>query len=323
MAFDWTRRALLGLVAGALATLVACGSGTIESKLTPNRLVIFGDSSADVGQAGGARYTVNDTNLASTTANVTPLVIAADYNLPLTASAAGGTGFAIGNARIVAKPDAAGSAATPTVQEQITAFVASRSFTANDVVVVSAGYADIIAQTASFRAGAQTSDQLVANVRQAARDLAAQVIRLVNSGAEHVAVIGVYDLGKSPWAAAIGQQALLSEASSRFNQELLVSLVDQGRNVLYIDSALLVNLMAASPAAYGLTDVTNPVCNSVDPGAGIGIGTGQVNSAKCTTATLVSGGSATTFLFADPVYLSVQGQVQLGNYAFTRIRERW
>lgn len=322
MAFEWTRRALLGLASAAMVLVAACGSGSIESKLTPSRILVFGDASADVGQAGG-RYTVNDAPGAASSLNTWPLVVASDFGVPLSAQVAGGTGYATGNARVLAKPDAAGDAATRTVKEQIDAFLAGNTVGGNDLVLMSAGFGDIIAEMAKVTAGTQTGDQMVANVRQAARDFASQVIRVVGAGGAHVGVLGVYDLGKTPWANAIGQQALLSQASSKFNEELLVSLVNQGRNVLYIDAALLTNLMIANPTGYSLANAVDPVCTSVDPGPGIGTGSSQLNSKLCNTTTLVAGASAGAYLYADRVYMAPQGHIQLGNYAYTRIRERW
>ena len=100
--------------------MAACGSGTIESQLQPSRVVAFGDGMADLGQAG-ARYTVNDG-----TVNIWTQDMASRFGVSLAAAAAGGTSFATGNARIIAKPDAAGNSATPTVAEQIDGFLAER-----------------------------------------------------------------------------------------------------------------------------------------------------------------------------------------------------
>src|SRR4030095_3311048 len=162
----------------------------------------------------------------------------------------GGSSFATANARIIAKPDAAGSAATPTVVEQINGFLAAGSIGGNDLMVVSAGTSDIVAEMARVTAGAQTGEQMIANVSQAGRDLAAQVRRLVQAGGTHVVVSGPFNLGRSPWAVAIGQASLLEQASTKFNEALLVALVDQGANVLYVDAALFFNLMQANPSGY-------------------------------------------------------------------------
>jgi phospholipase/lecithinase/hemolysin len=311
------RRALLALAPALALLLAACGSGTIESQLHPTRLVVFGDAMSDVGQTG-RRYTVNDGSINNWTQEV-----ATTYGLTLTAAAAGGTSFAVGNARINTHPDAAGNNATPTIKEQIDNFLAAGGvFSANDLIIVSGGTSDLIAEMAKVTSGAQTADQMIANVKQAGRDLAAQVRRVVAAGGTHVITMGPYQLGKSPWAVQIGQVDFLTSATIAFNDALLVSMVDLGANVLYVDAALLFNLMTASPSGFGITNAADPVCNSVDPGPGIGTGAGQVNSALCTTAT-VGGNDFNQFLFADRVYPTPLGHRQLGDFAFARIHDRF
>ena len=317
MSCHWMRRALLALASASALLVAACGSGTIESQLQPSRIVAFGDGFSDLGQ-GGSRYTVNDGSV-----NVWMLQLAASFGLALTPVSAGGSSYATGNARINTKPDAAGSSATLTVKEQVDRFLAGDAIGANDLLIINGGIGDIVAEVAKANSGAQSGDQMMVNVKQAGRDLGGQVRRLVQAGAAHVVVVGPYDLGKSPWAIAISQQALLSDASGRFNDQLLLSIVDLGANVLYVDAALLFNLMVASPPSYELTNATDLVCTSVDPGPGIGTGAGQVNSALCTTSTLVAGADYNTYLFADRIYPTPKGHRKFGDYAYERIRSRW
>jgi len=316
MAFQWMRRALLGLAPAALLLLGACGSGTIESQFRPTRAVLFGDAFSDAGQ-NGAKYTVNDGSLNWAQ------IVAVDYGLALNPSASGGLAFATGSARVVATPDAAGDATTPSIQQQIDTFLASQSLNDNDLVMVAGGISDIIVEMQAVRAGTESTDQMLNNLRQAGRDMAAQAKRLVAAGATHVVVVGAYDLGKSPWAASIAQQGLLSSASTAFNDALLVALVDQGSNMLYVDAALLFNQMYNSPASYSLTNVVNISCTSVDAGPGIGIGVNEVNSRLCTSSTIADGVTYGTFLFADAVYPTPAGQGRFGDYAFSRVHSRW
>lgn len=319
MATQWLRRAWLLAACASALLLAACGGGSIESQLAPTRVIAFGDAMGDVGQ-NGSRYTVNDR-----TVNVWTEYVATAFGRTLSASSRGGLGYATGNARVAAKPDAGGSTATPTVTEQIDTFLAAGAPQANDLVLVSAGTSDVIVQAQAVISGAQTSEQMLANLGQAGRDLGAQVRRLVNAGATHVVVVGPYNMGRSAWASQLGQATLLESASSRFNQQLLVSLVDQGAKVLYIDAALFFNLVTASPSSgpYNFDDATTPVCTSVDPGAGIGTGAGQVNSNLCTSATLRAGADYAKYVFADRVYPTPRGQQLFGDFAYSRIRERW
>jgi phospholipase/lecithinase/hemolysin len=317
MSCNWMRRALLVLMSATALLVAACGSGTIESQLSPSRLVVFGDAIADLGQRG-SRYTVNDGSN-----NIWTQQVAASFGLSLTTAAAGGTSYATGNARVVAKPDAAGNGTTPTVKEQIDTFLAAGAIGGNDLVVISAGTADVIAEMGRVTSGAQTSAQMLANVQQAGRDLAGQVRRLVQAGGTHVVVVGPYHLGITPWARGIGQEGSLTEASRSFNDELLIAIVDLGASVLYVDAPLFYNLMGSGSSSYSIDNVIDPVCTSVDPGPGIGTGAGQLNSALCTPATIAPGADYGRFMFADRVYPTPQAHVKFADYAYSRIRDRW
>ena len=317
MSRNWLRRGVLLAACAASLLLAACGSSTTESQLVPTRVVTFGDAFADLGQAG-TRYTVNDGTLNNWTEQV-----AFSFALPLAPSSKGGKSYATGHARVVAKPDDIGNSATPTVKEQIDSFLATDTVGGNDLFILNAGTSDLIAEGARVATGSQTADQLVLNARQAGRDLAAQVRRLVDAGARFVVVVGPYNLGRSPWAIGAGLTAALESASGRFNDNMLVALVDLGDRVLYVDAALQYNLMIAVPAAYEMTDSVTPVCTSVDAGPGIGIGAGQVNSSLCTRSTVIAGAVYNNYLFADKVYPTPRGQTKFADYAFQRIRARW
>ena len=315
MAMQWMRPAWVLAAASALL-LSACGGGnTVSGQLSPSRVIAFGDAMADVGQ-DGARYTVNDGSV-----NNWAQYVASEYGQGLVPSAQGGLDYAWGNARVLATPDAAGNPATPTVKQQIDQFLASNTLGSNDLVIVSAGTSDVITQVQAVLSGSQTSDQALANLDQAGSDLADQIKRLVAAGAQHVVVAGPYDLGRSPWAIQLGSDALLHPASSQFNNRLLVSLVNYGTTVLYVDAALYFNQQTSTGSS--VSDYTDLVCTSVDPGPGIGTGNGQVNSHFCSIATIAPGADYTTFLFADRVYPTPRGHQLFGDYAFGRIRDRW
>jgi phospholipase/lecithinase/hemolysin len=116
---------------------------------------------------------------------------------------------------------------------------------------------------------------------------------------------------------------LLTAASGKFNEQLLVNTVNLGANVLYADAAYYYNLITASPPSYALSDATTLACTSVEPANGIGIGNGQVDSSLCTTTTIGTGLDYTKLTFADQVYFTPAAQVLFGNYAYTRLRARW
>ena len=314
MAANWMRRTALVAACASAALLAACGSSSIESALKPEQLITFGDGYSFVREQ---RYTVNNG-----TVNNWTLQLLDHYQK--SGSATGGlVSFAEGNTRIAQHPDAAGNATTPTITEQVDRFLAMGTPKPNDLLLLNGGISDLIVGMAAVRAGTQTPDQFVANARQNGQALAAQVRRLVAAGASHIAVTGTYDLGKTPWAKSIGQEALLSQASSRFNESLLVAINDLSQHVLYVDAAYYVNLYESTPSSFSFNNATTPVCTSVDAGNGIGIGQGQVNSALCTSATLLPDADADRYVFADAVYLTPSAHRQLGTYAYDKLRARW
>ena len=325
----------MALVLGGL--LAACGgTTTIESALKPGRVIVFGDGLSDLGQVGGRRYSVND----GTNFNWTER-LASQYALSVTSVVSGGLSYATGNARVAQKPDAAGDAATLTIKEQIDRFLANDRFRDSDVVLMSAGVADVLA---NYRNLGATAAGTAASV-QAARDYADQIRRVVNAGGKYVVITGAYDLGLTPWGQGSGNVAYLSEVVRLYDERLVVDIVGLGNNVLYLDGRSYFGGMFTSPGSFGLANSTVPACTSVDAGAGIGIGSGQVNSALCNTSTLiittstavvtttVAPGTATAtitatvaynaLVFADGVYLTPGAQAVFGNYAFGRLVNRW
>ena len=132
---------------------------------------------------------------------------------------------------------------------------------------------------------------------------------------------GVYNLGRSPWAVQLGSDGMLQTLSTSFNNGLLVTLVNDGANVLYVDFALYFNQQTSSGSNVG--NYTTAACTSGDPGPGIGTGTGQVNSKLCTPATVLPGINYGDYLFADRIYPTPRGHTLFGDYARGRIENRW
>lgn len=318
------RRLVLGAAVAASALLASCGGGDIVDPFQPTRIVSFGDALSDVGQTGN-KYTVND----GTANNVWIEQTAARYGLTLTPASAGGTGYAQGNARVKAKPDATGGTSTRTVAEQIDAFLgAGGGIRVKDLYIVNGGISDLIAETVNTT---QTPAQRLANVQLAARDLGAQVRRLANAGASHVVVVGAFNLRITPWAAGIGQGAEGSELfqlSSAFNDALLLSIEDLGstKRVDFVDTANFFNLRFNRASAFSFDNTTTPACASTASGAdGIGISaSAHVSSRRCTPSTLAA--NVTDYnrvLFADPVYPTPALHRLFGDFVFETLRERF
>ncbi|MBF5007791.1 SGNH/GDSL hydrolase family protein [Diaphorobacter caeni] len=317
MAANWMRRTFVAAACASAALLTACGSSSVDSAISPDRFVIFGDGLADQGQLGTS-FTVNDGAINNWAAQ-----FASRYDVTTTPSSKGGTNYAYGNARISATPDAAGNASTPTVVQQIDTFLAGNKIGDNDMVVVSAGVSDVIVNITAFMNGSITEDQLLANATQAGADLAAQVKRLNAAGAKHIVVTGTFDLSRTPWAKIIDQEQRLSKVMLALNNKLKIDINELGgKQVLYIDAAYQVNLFQGSPGSYGFTNSEKAVCNSVDAGAGNGTGTGQINSALCNTSTVIDE-NYNRYVFSDNVYLTPEANRRLGDYARDIVVLQW
>ncbi len=298
------RRSLVA-VAAASVLLAGCGSGSTVSTLVPTRMVVMGDGMADVGQVGGTVYSVKDATNSTWVQQV-----AGNYGLSITAQSAGGQGWARGNARVALKPDAAGNAATLTITEQIDAFLAANSIAKDNVILLDPGISDLVVQAEAFKAGSITGPQVLVNAADAGKALAAQVRRLVAAGGTHIVVAGAYNLGKSPYAIAAGQASLLESASLKFNEALLVAMVDLGANVLYIDTAFRYNQVINQPATYSFTNSTLAACTTP-------------TATTCTPGTVVTGIDYNTYVFADDRYFTPAAQRSFGEYAYSRMKTRW
>lgn len=294
-----TRRLAFGLLAGAAALLAGCGSGSVVSNFFPTRLISVGDGFSDVGQKGSNQlFTVNDG---------TPIWIqsfASHYGLAVRpANQAAGApaaedasyyGYAEGYARIVVD-GTSGATSAPSVAQQIDAVLGrvGGAFAKNDVVVVTGGTRDIVA--AVEENGGAGTDATWAAVRSAGTALAGQVERLVNAGAPHVLVVGVYNLGHTPWAAALGGDAAgqIEALSVSFNDALKLGLQKyDGRRVLVSDPALLHNLIYNKPEDFGFEENFAPVCTTPD-------------AHTCTPATLNPPGvDYNRRLYADPLHFT-------------------
>ncbi len=316
------RRAMAAVVLGASTVLLAaCGSSSTESQLNPARMISFGDAFSDVGQAGGAKYTVNDT-----ATNHWLQQVALRYGKTITASSSGGTGYARLGARVAGKPSVTGDATTLTTTEQIDAFLAAGgTFTADDLIFIDGGMSDALFESKAFLAGTQTADQAIANARLAGKALAALARRVVAAGAQHVVVVGAIQLGSTPWGVATGQSGTVTEISRNLNDGFLIDSVDLGlgKNVLYLDAPFYFRSAVDDPRQFAVSNTRDVVCTSVDAGVGIGIGAGEVNSALCTPGTVLAGATYDSYMFADKLYTTPILQRQFGDYAYGRITNRW
>lgn len=305
-----TRRAVLrmGAVTGALAAtgaagmLSACGSGDIVSALQPSRFISFGDGLSDLGQSG-SRYTINDGTL-----NTWADRLANRYGKTLTAQAAGGLGYAQGHAATEAMPRS--------IEGQIDAFLSNQVLGTSDVVLMNIPVSYVLNPATAVKAGTLSESAAMQQIANHGVAFAAQVRRLIAAGAKYIVVVGVYDVGRSPYGIALNVPNLLtsevqksSAAVTHLNDTFKIEVVKLGANVLFVDGAYLVNRNVQYGPNWGFVNSKAPICTTS-------------TALTCTDSTLVSS-TKTQYLFADNIHLTPAGNQQLGDYAYDQLHGRW
>jgi outer membrane lipase/esterase len=284
------RTVVLSFAVSVALLLTACGAGSVKDPFVPTRVVVFGDSLSV--RTAGVRYTVNGSG-------------GIDNWTDQIASSYGVTSF---SANAVAEATVSGVAA------QVSAF--GGAYQSGDLVVMSAGFRDLIdlAQSASPTTAATALGATYGNAIRAA----------VSNGAKHVLAINMYDFSSTysvqgGTASAANMKALIRA----FNIELARSLVSPyvADNVRLVD---VEGYMIAGKLT-GFTDLTTVVCAQTDPSAGIGMGTGKLNSSLCTVGNVGAAYTSTynNYLFADAVYLTPAGHRALGSFAYSAAASRW
>ena len=294
----------------AVALVAACGGGTSQFEpFVAQRVFAFGDDSSAL-RSDGKRYGVNGVNATTGAIDCTlePLwvqVIAGYY------------GFVFAECNLAATPavpkafmHAAAGAKVADVAAQVEAQVAAGGLRDKDLALVLAGANDVLELYAQYPAVPEAA--LLNEARARGERMAAVVNRLVALGAR-VIVSNLPDMGMSPFARAeslanassgFDRAALISRLTTAFNERLGVKVLLDGRFVGLAQMDLRTQSAARSPASFGFTNVSTAVCTVVLP--------------DCTTATLVTGATAGTYLWADSTRLSSGGQGSLATLALER-----
>ncbi|WP_125075883.1 autotransporter domain-containing protein [Pseudoxanthomonas sp. SGT-18] len=126
------------------------------------------------------------------------------------------------------------------------------------------------------------------------------------AGARYILVPNLPDIGITPSAIAAGPvaQATLTALSAGYNEALYGALGQAGYKVIPLDTFSLLREIAASPATYGLANVTGVAC--LPPGS---------SSLACNPTSYASPDAGTTYLFADGVHPTGAAHAMLADYA--------
>ncbi len=312
---SWMSAALL-----AAAVLAGCGgSGKVYQPLRPTAIYTFGDGIVDAGQTG-KHYTVNPAPPANPGDPVgvvysVPEYIANGYGLTLKPQSAGGTAYGQGGSKIA------------DLRTQINAQTAA--YGGKELIVLSAGMEDLIAQTQAVLAGTQNQATAEANIRAAVANYGQAMLQLHAQGARYIYILPPYDLSQSPWMAA---------------QKAAYPAGDAGGVYLALHMAFRSALDAEAEAVNGKTQslfrspnfatrmgyYTDPSNNQNNAGtsitnAALCAAPGDVDASLCTTATLITTDSAQIgkYLYADNRH-PVPGVLNLlANGSLSELKSRW
>ncbi|MFO1253816.1 MAG: SGNH/GDSL hydrolase family protein [Inhella sp.] len=297
-----------GLAAVALAALAACGGGKGQIEpFVPTRLVSFGDEHSLL-TADGKRYGVNGLKAGTTTGEIdctaNPIWVQAltshfglvlaqcnPENKPVTAFLRGSVGAKVAD-----------------VKAQIDQQLASGSVGPKDLLVINAGFYDVLEAYQQFPT--RSEGELTGLVQQRGRELAAQVNRLANANGR-VVVLTVFDAGLTPAGqnekatkTDTDRAALLTRLTNAFNVAMRLALIEDGRLIGLVLADEAITTAVRFPSAFGYTDVKQAACT--------------VDLPNCTTATVRSEVGTNVWLWADGLHLGAAGQTLLGNAALTR-----
>jgi phospholipase/lecithinase/hemolysin len=199
---------------------------------------------------------------------------------PVKPSLAGGTDYAFGGAET--GPTAVHAANPTDLPAQLGQFAASvPQPSATALYTVWAGSNDVL----DIANSTETPAQQEASVQQAVTNETSFVDGLIAHGAKNLVVLGVPDLGKTPYEMARpASDATSSALAQSYNTDLgaaLRQIVASGAaSIDFVNTFGLLDTAIANPNAYGLTNVTQPVWNGnlTDPHSGMLAATGAAQN---------------------------------------------
>lgn len=248
------------------------------------------------------------------------------------------TGYAQGGARVT-DPDgighSSGELTIPLVTQMDNFLAANTAYKPTDLVFVYGGSNDVFVQAATVAAVAgianavpgATTQSVIAAVQQAqqaatvatakaATELAGYVRdKILAKRAVYVAVMNLPDSATTPFGAALNpdNRALLTSLVNTFNTTLQKAIADQALNVVLIDANSNGKQILASPAQYGVSNSTVPVCDlSKLPGQ---------SALFCNQSTLIAGADG-RYLFADDVHPSAYGHKLFADYVILQLAKK-
>lgn len=260
-------------------------------------VISFGDSLSDVGNIAAVQGLPPGSSFTTNPDPVHSELLAEAFGLSQAPSLAGGSNYAWGGACVTSlclNP-------VPGVPGQIDAYLAANGgqAQAGALHTVWGGANDVFATLALDPANAP------ANTQAAAAALGGQVLRLQQAGADMIVVYNLPDLGATPQFAPLNGTGAITQVTTLYNASLDGVLAQAGEGIVPINTFGLIRELAADPARYGLTNVTDPACTPANA-----VACGPEGSGYPAT---YPDGAGETYLFADGVHPSGAAHRMLAN----------
>ncbi len=270
-----------------------------------NSVTFFGDSLTDGGYfsavaPGPAQFTTNPDNVWATSfaeqlgTTAVPIVLGGNQT---------GNNYAIGGAR-------AGVDVSSTIlsaNTQVNGYLANNRVDPNGLYVVWAGANDLSAAAGTINPFLPNPDLTASQsiVTSAVNSQIETIQALKDSGAKYILVPNVPDLALTPRLNGLPDsvgQLLGTNIAESYNQAMLSGVAATGANIIPLDMFSLLQQVAASPAAFGFTNVTDRAC-------------GTVGSLTCGRDDLVTPDANETYLFADDIHPTGRTHQLVADYA--------
>jgi len=285
-------------IIGILSAFALTDSTAVMADASPfSRIIVFGDSLSDTGnlyQLSGGFPPAPYFNGRFSNGEIWVEYLAKDLGvqlLPEDNYAVGGATTGHDNMN-----DGLSGMVYPGLQDQVGAFLATlppSGADADALHVVWIGANDFFA---ALSAGVDPSQMIAAGVGNTVQTIQ----QLWQSGARHILVVNIPDLGITPYGLGSGYGESITQLSVAYNTVLdasLESLAGAGVDVIRVDSFSTLQAMAGSPEQYGFSNVTHPF--------------------------LMTGGDPSSFLFWDTVHPTTRGHEVLADAAMTSLFEHF
>jgi phospholipase/lecithinase/hemolysin len=200
------------------------------------------------------------------------------------------------------------------------------SFAADELVTVLAGGNDVFMNLAAVGNGSMTPTAAATAMGTAGAELAAYIkTQIVAKGAQRVVVVNLPDVSQTPFALAqsASSQQLINTMVTTFNSQLSAGL-NGTSGVLLVDAYTQGRAQTASPAQFGLTNVTTPACDLTKLGQILFASSLVCSSTGAPGANIpatVIAGDISRYEYADGVHPTPYGYQLLAQYVVQRMLE--